>query len=322
MALFRPSSPGIRRGHGLIVALIVAASVVSCGSDDTHDQSGAARPGLGESASGPERADTTPISRPRTTTTTRPTTTTTRPTACQVGMPLSNTTTLTTGGAAAGRAVNRNGVGLMIGHSNGAAIFPEFIRQARQVSDFRWVMAAQPGEDSKAWASTDKPWNNAATRLQAAGRTPADVQVVFGVLSRRMTDPRATTPLDAYHDQDLPAIMRRIEATYPNVRLVYIEARESGRFAVGGTNGEPGAYLHTQRAVDFAANYQGRATVIVGPYLWDDGRCFRTDGLRTLRADFQSDGLHPSTAGAAKFATAMVAYFRTHPSAAPWFPRR
>lgn len=282
-----------------------------------------------DNGSGPRPTDTTrptdvlvppPIQDPAGTTTTLfpGATTTTTPDGCTTGRPLSNTTTLSTGGAAAGREVDVSGVGLMIGHSNGQRIFPPFIQKAAEVSDFPWVMASQPGEDSAKWANTDQPWNEALARLGAAGWTPADVEVVVGVLSRRTTRPDSMAVIDGYRDRDLPTIMARLEQTFPNLELVYLEPREAGRFSPV-TNGEPAAYRHSIAALEFANSYEGRTTVLVGPYLWDDATCLRADGLSTVRSDFEADGIHPAPTGADKYADAMLQYFLTHPSATPWF---
>ena len=56
-----------------------------------------------------------------------------------------------------------------------------------------------------------------------------------------------------------------------------------------------------------------------GPYLWTDGVKGRKDGFVYLREDLREDGLHPSEKGTAKVAALMIEFFKSHPTARPWF---
>ena len=66
-----------------------------------------------------------------------------------------------------------------------------------------------------------------------------------------------------------------------------------------------------------------RAPVVLwGPDLWADGtRPRATDGLRWPREDLAADGSHPGPSGARKVGTILLEFFRTDPTARPWFVR-
>jgi hypothetical protein len=287
------------------------------GSGGDGDGGGGSTPGTG-----PGGSTTVPGPGATTTTWTLPPTTP-PPGTCQVARPLSNTTTLTTGGSAAGARVDRGGVGLIIGHSNGVQIGTAFDQQAAAASSFPWVNGAKGSNDAEAWATRNEPWDEADDKLAREGWAPEDVQVVVAIISHRAPDPRSIEPINQFKARDWPAIMARLERRYPNLQLVYLAPRESARFAPPGTaNGEPSAHNHNVAAVELASAYRGRATMIAGPYLWDDGSCLRADGLRTGRENYVADGIHPSSTGSAYLAGFMVQYFLHHPSSTAWFPRR
>lgn len=60
-----------------------------------------------------------------------------------------------------------------------------------------------------------------------------------------------------------------------------------------------------------------------GPYLWADGTAARSDGFTWLCSDLESDYTHPSaTGGVVKVARQLLAFFKTDPTATPWFLRK
>src|SRR5438093_10117142 len=58
-----------------------------------------------------------------------------------------------------------------------------------------------------------------------------------------------------------------------------------------------------------------------GPYLWADGTNPRSDGFVWLCSDLVSDFTQPSASGDQKVAQELLAFFKTHPTATPWFLR-
>jgi hypothetical protein len=54
-------------------------------------------------------------------------------------------------------------------------------------------------------------------------------------------------------------------------------------------------------------------------YLWANGTTPRSDGLVWLQSDLAADGTHPSQAGRQKVGTLLLAFFKSHSTARPWF---
>ena len=59
-----------------------------------------------------------------------------------------------------------------------------------------------------------------------------------------------------------------------------------------------------------------------GPYLWADGPIPRSDRFNWLCSDLQNDFTHPSSTGIAKVASELLCFFKTDPTAVPWFLRK
>ena len=58
-----------------------------------------------------------------------------------------------------------------------------------------------------------------------------------------------------------------------------------------------------------------------GPYLWADGTAGRSDGFIWECSDTAMDFTHPATSGEDKVAAELMAFFKTDPTATPWFLR-
>jgi hypothetical protein len=56
-----------------------------------------------------------------------------------------------------------------------------------------------------------------------------------------------------------------------------------------------------------------------GPYLWANGARKRADGFSYDEADFSDDGTHLSSSGVRKVGRLMLDFFKTAPTARPWF---
>jgi hypothetical protein len=107
-----------------------------------------------------------------------------------------------------------------------------------------------------------------------------------------------------------------------------------------GTNGlnpEPQAYesafsvkwlIENQINGDASLNFDPAKGPVVapyihwGPYLWADGLQPRSDGFIWECTDLENDFTHPNTNGVRKVADQLLAFFKTDPTATPWFLRK
>ena len=141
-------------------------------------------------------------------------------------------------------------------------------------------------------------------------------------------------------EQELGHILRAVKVRYPNVRQVFLSSRIFAGFATTQLNPEPYAYESgfsvkwvVQAQIDQMRNagtpvsslagnlnYKTGAAAWIawGPYMWANGQTPRADGLFWQPGDFQSDGTHPSTSGAAKVTAMLMNFFLNSPYT-PWF---
>jgi hypothetical protein len=207
------------------------------------------------------------------------------------------------------------------------------------------VNGAQGGRDAKSWRSATNNVYDVVRdeRLRALGVTEKQVQVVW--LKQANAGPRASLPdtsADAYRlESSLGEIVRVLRARYPNLQQVFLSSRTYAGYATTQLNPEPYAYesgfavkwlvqaqieqmKSSGRTVDALAgdlNYNSAAPWIAwGPYLWADGLNARSDGLTWVRADFVSDGTHPSPeSGVRKVGTMLLGFFKSSPQTRCWF---
>jgi hypothetical protein len=200
------------------------------------------------------------------------------------------------------------------------------------------VDCAQGGQAMAEWVSpTARPWAEANRRLQAAGVSPAQVQVVWVKLANK--SPRGELAVHGKKlEQDTLAVLRNAKARFPNLRIAYLASRIYGGYSGGSLNPEPYAYEGA-----FAARWliqdqlrgaaglawddsKGEAQVpllLWGPYFWADGEKPRaSDGLVWLREDLGPDGTHPSPSGREKVARMLLEFLAKDPWAATWFATR
>jgi hypothetical protein len=195
------------------------------------------------------------------------------------------------------------------------------------------VDGGQGNQDAADWANPDtrsnqqasSAWEVLAQRMARADVTAAQVQVAWIKQARRGPARLGEFPAHAQQlAQDLRTIIARLHATFPNLKLVYLSSRTYAGHARGGVNPEPYAYesaFAVRWVIEDQANAVNRTApaILWGPYFWADGVRARRDGLSYTRDDFAPDCVHPSPAGCLKVASQMLAFFKSDPSARPWF---
>jgi PKD repeat protein len=199
------------------------------------------------------------------------------------------------------------------------------------------VDGAQGGKDAAAWADpNDSAWSTLAQRLSTAGVASAQVQVAWVKLALEDSQQYGAFPASAQVLQaDVEAVLRTLKARYPKLQIAYLSSRT--RAYTNDPNAlspEPDAY-ETGFAVQWTIadqingtgnlNFDSTKGAIVapylswGPYLWADGTNPRSDGFTWLCSDLQSDFIHPSDSGVEKVGTQLLTFFKTDPTASPWF---
>jgi len=207
----------------------------------------------------------------------------------------------------------------------------------RKNPDLVIVDCAQGGKTAPIWADpANAVWTTADQRLQAAGVSPNQVQVVWS--KQAISGPNKAFPADAQELQGyLKTIAQNVKAHYPNARIIYHSSRIYAGYASTTLNPEPYAYQAgfsmkwvIQEQIDglAALNFDpAKGTVRApwlgwGPYLWADGLNPRSDGLTYVCADFNtSDGTHPATGARQKVTNLLLGFLKNDKTAAPWFTR-
>jgi len=237
-----------------------------------------------------------------------------------------------------------------IGMSNTTQEFSRFMTLADEDTEkspwVRLVDGAQNGRDGLDWASSDDYFNTPEsapwhpwTRLAAVPLTPLQVQVAWVKLARKQPARLGEFPAHArVLHADYVAVVRRLKRVFPNLRLAYLSSRTYGGYATTPLNPEPYAYesafavrwtildqIHGRPELNADPSHdRPQAPVLLwGPYLWADGlTARRSDGLIWEAADMEADGTHPSEAGRRKVAEMLLRFFKSTPTAQPWFLAR
>jgi hypothetical protein len=234
---------------------------------------------------------------------------------------------------------------LSVGMSNTTQEFSAFKRIADADPDkspsLVLVDGAQGGQtavrikDPNDNASGTRYWEVVDQRLKAAGATREQVQVAW--IKQADAGPTQGFPKYAGTLRDeLRQIVRAMHLRFPNLKMVYLSSRTYAGFARTPLNPEPYAY-ESGLSVKWLIEEQikgvpelnfdpAKGTVQVpwlawGPYLWANGPAKNPDGLSYEEADFAGDGTHPSAAGQRKVAGQLLTFFKTDPTAKPWFVR-
>ena len=239
---------------------------------------------------------------------------------------------------------------LSIGMSNASAEFQIFARHAAKEEGLNprlsVVDGALRGPNSLLYKMDNTPdgpklspqqqatfWKSVDERLAAAGVTGKQVQMVW--MKYAYGKPARLFPAEPKKLQSLEVqILHVLNERFPNLKIAYLSSRSYGGYVRTSTNPEPHAYetgfavkwlIAGQIAGNPELNYnQAKGPVrspwlAWGPYLWADGIKGRKDGLVYTREDYAEDGTHPSMEGCEKIVKLMMEFFKTDPTARPWF---
>jgi hypothetical protein len=224
-----------------------------------------------------------------------------------------------------------------IGMSNTASEYGAFLRLARNDADMGdavvLVNGAHPGKVASEWVDPQaETWDYVEDLLVTRELSPMQVQAAWVKLTNFHLD---SFPEDLQALQrDLADVVRNLKTHYPNIRQAYLSSRTRSYDYWDGLNPEPGAYetgfavkwlIAQQLSGDLSLNYDpGRGAVVApwlswGPYLWVDGLNPRSDQMVWRQEDLAPDCTHPSNNGTAKVAEQLLAFFKSDPTARPWF---
>jgi hypothetical protein len=200
------------------------------------------------------------------------------------------------------------------------------------------VDCAQGGQTMAAWAQPEgRCWTEAMRRLEAAGITAEQVQVIWVKLANAGPQGELNEHGKRLYD-DTVKVLHLAKERFPNAKIAYLGSRIYGGYATTRLNPEPYAYegafavrwlLRDQIKGDAALNFDlakgevNSPLLLWGPYLWADGTTPRkSDGLIYEREDLAGDGTHPTPAGQRKVAGVILNFFKTDVNAKMWFAEK
>lgn len=220
---------------------------------------------------------------------------------------------------------------LSIGMSNTTQEFSGFKQRAdidpRKNPSLVIVDGAQGGQDARRIKDPSAPfWSVIDERLASAGVQRRQVEVAW--VKEALAGESRPFPFDARGLQgDLRQIVAVMRSRFPNLKLVYLSSRTYAGYATTRLNPEPYAYQSgfavkwlVQERID--GKLPRRPWLGWGPYLWTDGTKGRRDGFTWTCADAAPDGTHPSPSGREKVAALLLSFFKSDPTARPWFLAR
>lgn len=205
------------------------------------------------------------------------------------------------------------------------------------------INGARAGQSATTWQSPRSPnYQIISQKLSAAGLSEEQVQVIWLKVAN---DNSAANPALPDSEADaylllarLANIVRTLKLLYPNLQQVFLSSRIYGGYSNLPTSPEPYAYetgfavkwLIEAQIEQMAAgqinpqtgdlNYNTVAPWLAwGDYVWANGSQPRSDGLTWQPADFEADGLHPSSSGIEKVGQLLLDFFKNSPFTAPWF---
>lgn len=225
---------------------------------------------------------------------------------------------------------------MSVGMSNTTQEFSQFVALAKDEAArnprLSIVDGAQGGKAAPDWSAAGRmqTWEEAKHRLEVAGVTPQQVQVIW--LKQAMISPAQYGAFPAHAqrlEEHLKGIVLVAREQFPNLKLIYLSSRTYGGWATTGLNPEPYAYesafsvqwlIRSQMAGTDPDLAYGKAPVLLwGPYLWTDGTKGRKDGTVWEQGDTGPDGTHPGRSGREKVAQMLLEFFKGDPTTRKWF---
>jgi len=197
------------------------------------------------------------------------------------------------------------------------------------------VNAAIDGTNAPDWTSPSSgTWLTITNYYLPYQNVSAD-QVVAAWVMMPASNQSGTYPADMQNQEnDLISILQDLHTYFPNLQLAYISSLHYGGYQPSDSYPEPYAYefgLAVQNVIadqingnpalnNNPANGPVMAPLLLwGPYTWSNGLYGREDGLVWDCQDVTSDGLHPSAIGRNKAAGLLTTFFKSDPTAAPWY---
>jgi PKD domain len=205
------------------------------------------------------------------------------------------------------------------------------------------VDCAQGGRDVVNWSNLSDPtWATAIQRVtntivNGQHITTNQVQIAWVKLALRGAPAYGPFPTHVQQFQNyLEMTIRNIKTAFPNVKMAFVSTRtRSYSNSTSGLNPEPYAYetgfgvkwmiqrqINGDPSLRFSSPDAVAPYLSWGPYFWVDGRNRRSDGATWNCDDLVSDFTHPSSSGVFKVSSQLLAFFKTDPTAIPWYLRR
>lgn len=195
------------------------------------------------------------------------------------------------------------------------------------------VDGAEGGQDIIKINTESAPyWQTVNNRLSAAGVTALQVQIIWYKEAEIAPKDTSFATYPSSLKEKFTLSMQMLKSKFPNLKLVYLSSRTYAGWATGTLNPEPYAWYSgwaVKRLIEDQINgvsnlgYKGvqpkAAWLAWGPYFWTEGTKPRNDGVTWSQADYQADGVHPSTSGRLKVANMLLEFFTTDPTSTHWF---
>jgi hypothetical protein len=205
------------------------------------------------------------------------------------------------------------------------------------------IDCAQGSRDVVNWSRLGDPtWGTAIQRVtntivDGQRVTTKQVQIAWVKLALRRAPAYGRFPTHVQQFQNyLEMTVRNLKTAFPNVKMAFVSTRtRSYSNFPPGLNPEPYAYetgfgvkwmIQRQINGDSSLRFSGPDAVAPylcwGPYFWIDGQNRRSDGAIWNCDDLMPDFTHPSSSGVYKVSSQLLAFFKTDPTATPWYLKR